>query len=231
MPRWKLTVISHTSIFYLIKLLLPWEVSAADDATGTTLRVRRDGSSRYQCKELQRRAKCKWKPRKEDNSAEERITAALNYRQESMRSPYKQHLSSRSSPKGPPGHISRNKHHSREIRGFSKGLGFANTRIRPMCYLVNTNWLLFQSQSLVTSCQHLLFSTERPHHRKLARRTGGSCEGCSGLCPSASGTGAALRSRENKSVLSPPPSPGCCAEHQQNSSRNPMFWGVSFDFF
>jgi len=63
-------------------------------------------------------------------------------------------------------------------------------------YLVNTNWLFFPSPSLVTSCQHLLFSTERPHHRKLAQRTEDSYEDCSGLRPSASGTGATLQSRK-----------------------------------
>lgn len=142
---------------------------------------------------------------------EEHVTAPLNYRQESIRSSHKQHLSLRSYFEGSPVHASRKKHCSREISGFSKGLGFANIHIRPVFYLVNTNWLFFQSQSLVTSCQHLLFSTERPHHRKLAQRTEDSYEDCSGLHPSASGTGATLQSRKNKSLPNQPPSPGCCA--------------------
>lgn len=69
----------------------------------------------------------------------EHSTAALNSRQESRRSPHKQHLGLRSYFKGPPVHMSRKKRPSRETSGFSQGLGVANTHIHPGFYLVNTN--------------------------------------------------------------------------------------------
>lgn len=105
-----------------------------------------------------------------------------------------------------------------------------NTHLHLVLYLGNTNRLSCQSQSLGASCQHLLFSRGRSRHRRLARRTAGSCAGCSGPRPSASGTGATLQSGE-KNQPSVSPLLQAVLQGWLNPSGVLMFWEPCFDFF
>lgn len=78
-----------------------------------------------------------------------------------MKSLHKQHLSLRSHFKGPPVHMSRKKHRSREIGWFSKGLGFANT---PIIYLVLPGEYRLTVLPVTESCNFL--PTSVIFHRK-----------------------------------------------------------------